>query len=248
MPHGDPVTIEVILAIHNGDLDALRRLVAERPEMATARMTGRNGVEGGWRTPLHAAVDWPGQFPNAPAAVACLLEGGADPNDHTGVERPESPLHWAASTDDGDVVVELVSGGADLETPGGSISNPLDNAIRHGCWHAARLLVKRGAQVDRLWHAALGMVARLDELMADTPDPEEISKAFRHACSGAQRRTAEYLPAHGADLIWVPDYAEEAPLDAASGSGTRRENVITWLRELGALSSASNTEPGRRSG
>jgi hypothetical protein len=74
-------------------------------------------------------------------------------------------------------------------------------------------------------------------------DPEEISKAFWHACSGAQRRTAEYLLARRADLNWVPDYADGTPLDAASGSGTRRENVITWLRELGARSSGPNSQP-----
>jgi ankyrin repeat protein len=239
LPHGDPVATELISAIHNGDLDALRRLVGERPELATARMIGRKGVEGGWRTPLHAAADWPGYFPNAPAAVAILLEMGADPNDDTGADHPETPLHWAASTDDVDVAVELVNGGSNLETPGGSIGTPLDNAIGYGCWHVAQLLVKRGAIVGRLWHAAaLGMVARLEELMADSPDPQEISKAFWHACSGAQRRTAEYLLARGADLNWVPDYADGTPLDAASSSGTRRENVITWLRALGADSSA----------
>ncbi|HZU73824.1 MAG TPA: ankyrin repeat domain-containing protein [Acidimicrobiales bacterium] len=241
LPHGDPVAAELILAIHSGDLDALRRLVGERPELATARMIGRKGVEGGWRTPLHAAADWPGYFPNAPAAVAILLASGADPNDDTGAANPETPLHWAASTDDVDVAVELVDGGADLERPGGSIGTPLDNAIGYGCWHVARLLVERGAKVDRLWHAAgLGMLARLEELMADNPGHEEISKAFWHACSAAERRAAEYLLAHGADLNWVPDYAEGTPLDVANGSGTRRANVITWLRELGARSSAPN--------
>ena len=30
------------------------------------------------------------------------------------------------------------------------------------------------------------------------------------------------------------------PLDAASGLGTRQENVISWLRELGARSSRSD--------
>jgi hypothetical protein len=241
LPHGDPVAVGLILAVHGGDLDALRRLVGERPELATVRMIGRKGVEGGWRTPLHAAADWPGYFPNAPAAVAILLEAGADPNDNTGGDRPETPLHWAASSDDVDVAVALVNGGAELETPGGSIGTPLDNAVGYGCWHVAQLLVKRGAKVDKLWHAAaLGMLARLQELTADTSDREEISKAFWHACSGAQRRAAEYLLAHGADLNWVPDYADGTPLDAAQGSGTRRENVITWLRELGADSSAPN--------
>jgi hypothetical protein len=94
------------------------------------------------------------------------------------------------------------------------------------------------------WHAAaLGMLARLEELIGDASDRQQISQAFWHACSGAQRRAAEYLLAAGADLNWVPDYAEGTPLDAASGSGTRRENVISWLRELGAPTSRPNKQP-----
>ena len=201
-------------------------------------MIGRKGPEGGWRTPLHAATDWPGYFPAAPTAVSLLLEAGADPNDDCGGDRPETPLHWAASSDDVDVAVVLIDGGADLETAGGSIGTPLDNAIGYGCWYIARLLVARGARADALWHAAaLGMLSRLEELIAEAPNEEEISKAFWHACSGAQRRAAEYLLSLGADLNWVPEYAEGTALDAASGKGTRRENVISWLAERGAHSS-----------
>src|SRR5207237_5464784 len=101
----------------------------------------------------------------APAAVALLLEAGADPNDDTGGDCPETPLHWAASSDDADVAVVLIDGGADLETPGGSIGTPLDNAIGYGCWHVARLLVQRGAPVG-LWHAAaLGMLTTVEEFL-----------------------------------------------------------------------------------
>ncbi len=235
LPHGDPVAVELTAAIHAGGLEAVRRLIADRPELARVRMIGRKGVEGGWRTPLHAATDWPGYFPAAPAMVAFLLEAGADPNDHTGGERPETPLHWAASTDDVDVAVVLIDGGADLETPGGSIGTPLDNAIGYSCWHVARLLVARGARVEKLWHAAaLGMTERLEELVSERGTPsDEISQAFWHACSGGQRRAAEYLLAQGADLNWVPDYAEGTPLDAANALDTRRSNVVEWLREQG---------------
>jgi len=227
------------LAIHSGDLDTLSRLVADRPELASVRMIGRKGLEGGWRTPLHVATDWPGYFPGAPAAARLLLDAGADPDDTTGGDRPETPLHWAASTDDVDVAVALVDGGADLEVPGGSIGTPLDNAIGYACWRVADLLASRGAAVNKLWHAAaLGILDRVEELAAQMPDgDDEISKAFRHACAAAQRRSAEYLLSKGADLNWIPDYAEGTALDAARGDGTRRENVISWLRELGARSS-----------
>ena len=236
LPHGDPVAVELISAIHGGDLDALRRRLAERPELATARMIGRKGIEGGWRTPLHAAADWPGYFPAAPAAVALLVDAGADPNDDTGGGRPETPLHWAASSDDVDVAAALIDGGAELETPGGSIGTQLDNAIGYACWHVARLLVARGAKVDKLWHAAaLGMLERMEQLLTERSEGAgEVSKAFWHACAGGQRRAAEFLLARGADLNWVPEYAEGTPLDAASSLGTRQENVLTWLREQGA--------------
>jgi uncharacterized protein len=182
LPHGDPVAVELISAIHGGDLDALRHLLGERPELASAHMIGRKGLEGGWPTHLHAAADWPGYFPAAPAAVALLLEVGADPNDDTGGGRPETPLHWAASSGDVDVAVALIEGDAELETPGGSIGTQLDNAIGYACWHVARLLVARGAKVDKLRHAAaLGMVERIEQLLVERPDAAgDVSRAFWH--------------------------------------------------------------------
>jgi hypothetical protein len=235
LPPGDPLAVELTEAIHGGELDALRRLIVGRPELARAHMIGRKGVEHGWRTPLHVAADWPGYFPAAPAAVALLLEAGADPNDDTGGDRPETPLHWAASTDDIDVAVALIDGGAHLETPGGSIGTPLDNAIGYRCWNVARLLVARGAKVEKLWHAAaLGMLERMEQLLEEPAG--EVSPAFWHACAGGQRRAAELLLARGADLNWIPEYAEGTPLDAADSLDTRQSNVVAWLRERGATS------------
>jgi uncharacterized protein len=239
LPHGDPVAIELTSTIHRGDLDSLRRLLGERPELAGVHMIGRKG---GWRTPLHAATDWPGYFPAAPATIAVLLEAGADPNDDTGGDRPETPLHWAASTDDVDAAVVLIDNGADLERPGGSIGTPLDNAIGYACWHVARLLVDRGAKVDRLWHAgALGMCKRIEQILEHRPEATgELSQAFWHACAGGQRRAAEYLLARGADLNWEPDYAEGTALDAADSLDTRQSNVVSWLKELGATSTKTS--------
>jgi hypothetical protein len=51
------VAVELTGVVHAGDLDALRRLIADRPELASVRMIGRKGPDGGWRTPLHAAAD-----------------------------------------------------------------------------------------------------------------------------------------------------------------------------------------------
>jgi ankyrin repeat protein len=224
-------------AIHAGDIATLQRLLADNPGLARTRFGGT--AKG--RTLLHVVADWPGYFPNGPQIVQILIEAEADPSARDPDQpRSETPLHWAASSDDVDVARALIDGGADLEAPDGSIGPPLDNAIGYACWHVARLLVQRGAKVNKLWHAAaLGMLDRLEELLGSPSgsEPEAVSQAFWHACAAGQRRAAELLLNRGADLNWVPDYAKGTPLDAASGRGTRQDNVIGWLRARGARSS-----------
>jgi ankyrin repeat protein len=131
--------------------------------------------------------------------------------------------------------------------PNGSIGTPLANAVGYACWNVARLLVARGATVDTLWAAAaLGLLERLEELLADASiaTPENISQAFWHACGGGQRRAAERLLGLGADLNGVPDYAEKTPLEVAGGGGTQDSNVVEWLKHLGARSTDSDPAGG----
>jgi ankyrin repeat protein len=135
-----------------------------------------------------------------------------------------------------------VDGGADIEAPGASIAGgtPLDDAVGYGCWQVARLLVERGARVDRLWHAAaLGMISRADELLAATSaTPQELTDAFWQACHGGDRRMAEHLLALGADLNGTPSWGDDTPLDVAESVDTGREALVTWLREQGATKSS----------
>jgi hypothetical protein len=244
IPGDDPRAVELRIAVHGGDVDLVRRLLSDGSDLAKARFAARGGTS----RALHFVTDWPGYFPNGPDIVHLLIDAGADPNALTtggGSETPgpgsETPLHYAASSDDVDVAAALIDRGADLETPDGSIGTPLDNAVGYACWHVARLLVMRGARVEKIWHAgALGMLDRLDNLLETEIDPEQISQGFWHACAAGQRRAAERLLSRGADLNWEPDYAEGTPLDAAGGLGTRQENVITWLHEKGARSSAQS--------
>ena len=223
------IVAAVVAAIRGGDLVALQRLIEARPDLVTARFNGR--------TALLVVTDWPGYYPNGPDTVRMLVAAGADPNVDTGGDAPESPLHWAASSDDLDVADALIDAGADLETPGGSIGTPLDNAIGYGCWHVARRLVERGARVDKLWQAAaLGLMSRVQEFVAATPAPgrQEINEAFWQACHGGQRRTAEYLLGCGADINTTVPYADGTALDAVTGPDTRRDTLANWLREQGA--------------
>jgi ankyrin repeat protein len=235
----DTIATTLVGAIRTGNLELLQQLLLENPGLAAARIRDNKGAS---RTPLHIVTDWPGYFPNGAAVVTALLSAGADPNAPIlGSWHSETPLHWAASSDDVDVADALIAGGADVEMRGASIAGgtPLDNAVGYGCWRVAHLLVQRGARVDKLWHAAaLGMMSRIEEYFAGPTPPEgsEVNNAFWQACHGGQRRAAEYLLARGADLNWTPDYATKTPLEIAAAFDTGREALISWLRDKGAKS------------
>ena len=236
----DPLAQALVQSIHGGEVEELKGLLREHPGLAAARIVDDKGGSG---TPLHAVTDWPGFFPRGPEVVTVLIDAGADPNAAVeGSWHAETPLHWAASSDDVEVARALINGDADLEAPGASIGGgtPLDDAVGYGCWRVARLLVERGAQVDRLWHAAaLGMTSRVEELLAAVPPTQQkLTDAFWQACHGGHRRMAERLLALGADLNGTPSWGEDTPLDVAESVDTGREALVSWLKERGAKNSS----------
>ena len=232
----EPLARALVQAIHAGELETVKGLLREHPGLAAARIVDDKGGSG---TPLHAVTDWPAFFPHGPEMVALLIDAGADPNAHVqGSWHAETPLHWAASSDDVEVARALIDRGADVEAPGASIAGggPLDNAVGYGCWQVARLLVQRGARVEQLWQAAaLGMTTRVKELLAaEPPTQQQLTDAFWQACHGGQRRMAEHLLALGAQLNGTPSWGDDTPLDVADSQDTGRQALVSWLRERGA--------------
>jgi uncharacterized protein len=229
---GQPFTAVVVAAIQNGDIVALKQALRQDPDLVRTAVDGQ-------RTLLHIATDWPGHFPNNVASVAELIAAGADVNAAFVGGHSETPLHWAASTDDVAVLDTLLDRGADIEARGGVIGGgtPLADAVAFGQWQAARRLVEWGAQTTLWQAAALGLLPRVTAYFADVarPAPQDITNAFWCACHGGQRQTAEFLLGCGADLNWV-GYDGLTPLDAAIRSGA--EELVHWLRQQGAASAS----------
>ena len=202
-------------AIRSGDVAALNVFLSRNPGAVRARIDDQ-------RTLLHVATDWPGHFPNVRQTIATLTHRGADLNAPFHGQHSETPLHWAASSDDLEALDALLDLGADMESPGSVIGGgaPLSDAVAFGCWRAARRLIERGAH-STIWQS-------------DTkPSRQDVTNAFWNACHGGQLESARYLLAQGAELNWV-GHNQLTPLDAAVRNGNGE--VIAWLRAEGAVS------------
>jgi uncharacterized protein len=238
LPADDPLAGAATQAVQSGDLETLRQLLAEHPDLATAYIGDH--PDGMSRTLLHAATDWPGHFPNSVASVQVLLEAGADVNARFTGPHTETPLHWTASSDDVEVLDALLDAGADIEATGAVIAGgtPLTDAVAFGQWKAARRLVERGAHTPLREAAALGLLDRVETYCASVapPTPEDLTQALWYACHGGQQPVAEYLLDRGADLNWISSWDDLTPLDAASRSESAE--LVEWLRSQGAKTTA----------
>jgi ankyrin repeat protein len=235
----DPVAAAVVAAIHSGDLQTVRRLLREHPGLATARL-GDDDRDGMSRTLLHVATDWPGHFPGGAETIAVLVEAGADVNARFRGPHAETPLHWAASSNDVAALDALLDAGADIEADGGVIGGgtPLADARAFGQWQAAHRLVERGARTTLADAATLGLMDRVRSSFTGgaVPSADEVSRAFWGACHGGQQRAAEYLLDRGADLNWIPPWERLTPHDAAERRGAGE--LVEWLRRRGAKSAS----------
>ena len=233
LPSDQPLAAAAVHAIHCGDVELLKQLLNQNAELLRAKIDGQ-------RTLLHVATDWPGHFPNNAATVAALADWGADVNAAFTGRHSETPLHWAASSNDVAVVDALLDHGADIEAVGGIIGNgtSLADAVAFGQWQAARRLVERGARTTLWQAAALGLIDRVREYFTRDPVPtkDEVTNAFWCACHGGQQATAEYLLERGAGLNWV-GYDNLSPLGAAKRSGAKE--LVEWLHQRGATSAGN---------
>ena len=164
-------------------------------------------------------------------AFSARIRGWRRPDDsHT-----ETPLHWAASSDDVAVLDVLLDAGANIDAPGAVLGGggPLADACGFGNWACATRLVERGARTRLKDEAALGMLDRVEAAFLDpvrAPTAEEITQALWSACHGGAYACAEYLLQRGADLNWI-GWDGMTPLDVAERDAPTV--LVDWLRTNG---------------
>jgi uncharacterized protein len=224
-----PLARKVTELIKSGEAAALEQLLGEHPTLASARLG--DPEHGRSRTLLHVVTDWPGHVPQAGAKVAALVAAGADVNARFTGPHGETPLHWAASSDDIDALDALLDGGADIEADGAVIADgtPIADAVAFGQWNAARRLLERGARTNLWQAAALGLVDRVQGALAQTPPAQgDLDNALWCAAHGSQRETAELLLNRGADPAWV---GHDNLTAAQAAERSEAHELAAWLRE-----------------
>jgi uncharacterized protein len=228
----EPLAVEVTAAVQRGDAGRLRALLARHPGLATTRIV-KEGEQAGERTLLHLFADWPGHRRNPQEIVSVLVGAGADVGARP--DDSETPLHWAASNDDVELVDALLDAGADVNAPGSIIGGlgPVADAAVFGGYRAGRRLVERGAPTNLYQASALGLTDRVRELLTADPGPdaELVTTSFWAACCAGQQAIAALLLEAGADINWV-GWDHKTPLDAATSVGA--DALADWLRERGA--------------
>lgn len=156
-------------------------------------------------TLLHIATDWPGHWPRVGETIAALVAGGADPNArYHGREHDETPLHWAASSDDVEAVDALVAAGADIDARGGVLTGgtPLEDARTSGAfWYAchggrlptARYLLEAGADLDWMppWERLTPLDAAERSTAGAPADAQDLISWLRSQRAGHAARSAE---------------------------------------------------------
>ena len=223
-----PLARRVTEVIRSGEAAALEQLLREHPGLARARIG--DPEHGQSRTLLHVVTDWPGNAPDAAAKIRALAAAGADVNARFTGPHSETPLHWAASSDDIEALDALIDAGADIEAGGAVIGGgtPIADAVAFGQWKAARRLLERGARTNLWQAAALGLAGRVRDALAQSePLHGDLDNALWCAAHGGQRDTAELLLEHGADPTWV-GHDELTPAAAAERTGANE--LAAWLR------------------
>lgn len=221
----DPLVQSLRELVRLGDTRGLDDLLSAHPSLALDRY-GDAHASG---TALHLATDWPGHFPNIRAAITTLVAAGAPVNGHYAGPHTETPLHWAASSDDVEALDALLDAGADIEADGAvhTGGSPLSDAVVFAQWRAARRLVDRGASMTLWQAAALDEEAELARLLSTADaSSSDVTNACWHACRAGALSTARILAARGADLDWV---GHDGLTPRAAGLASGSDELAAWL-------------------
>jgi len=248
-----------VRAVKTGDVERLRRLLGERPELANA--CSQHG-----RTLLHHLCDWPGHWPREAETARALFAAGADVNARSGdPEAGETALQWAASSDDAAMAELLLDAGAPVDGLNDD-RRPLAQALWYGCEQVAATLVRRGAALDLELAAGLGRTDLLPAcfdagggllpsagrhhppingaVVAAEPADERLEQALVYAVIGGRVEAAAYLLERGANVNAQPSGFDGRATALHYAAGGKVPGMVELLVGRGADLAATDSRFG----
>jgi hypothetical protein len=235
------------------DVDALRRLLADQPELAR-RPLGRFGDHRRGVEPLALmamlrfearAAGLATELPGTEAMAQALIEAGAPIEGEPGAR--ETPLITAASYGDAKVAAVLIAAGADLEAraaagsggvPGGTA---LEHAVVFGMTDVLDALVAAGARVESLEMAAA--VGEVSDWPLDEADEQTRLRALVFAADHQRLDIVRALVWAGTDVNTADAQWHRLPLHTAAQHG--RPASVRLLLELAADPNLHDPDHGR---
>lgn len=236
---------EAVAAIKSGEVQQLRALLDADRGLVSATLPGNE------RSLLHHATDWPGHWPDVGTTIQLLVSFGADPNIGFASDTPkvaETPLHWAASSNDVIAARALLAVGADVDALGGIFGGctPFEEAIIFENYDVARILLEHGATNYLPGAAALGqadevpgyftMDGVVDVASHALPHWEPLppaqivlDRAFQFACRSGHIDIAKSLLARGAEPTAMTPANTSARDEAQNNS---HGSVVEWLDQV----------------
>jgi hypothetical protein len=214
--------------LNSRDLSRLTRLLAQHPELATARMERwcdqKSADLVGYMAMLrfnHERLGLPRELPGTGAMVKALIEAGAPVDGHPGDK--ETPLITAASSGDVEVARGLIDAGADIEAISAPDSGgvPNSSALQHaavfGMTDVVDVLVAAGAKIHDLeMAAAAGDMTGwpLDRFTLQSRLRALVFAADHQRLEAMDRLVAAGTPVNEPDAEWG-----RLPLHTAAGNG-----------------------------
>jgi uncharacterized protein len=224
------------------DVDALRRLLADKPELAGRRLERfgdhRRGVEplalmAMLRFEAHGAGITP-DLSGTGAMAQALIDAGASIEGGPGAR--ETPLITAASYGDAQVAAVLIAAGADLEARAADTSGgvPGGTALVHaavfGMTDVLDALVAAGARVESLEMAAAA--GDVSGWALNGADEQTRLRALVFAADHQRLDVVRALVTAGTDVNTADAQWHRLPLHIAANHG--RPASVRLLLELGA--------------
>lgn len=183
---------DMVRAIHDGDVDQVRRLLAKGHSTRSPAIIGRY-------PPLHLAL-----AADQPEIVRVLIGAGADVDQPA--DRDQRPLHIAVVNGRKPALLALlIDAGADLEAPEAKGHRPLHAAAEVGQVAALECLLDRGAELEARTHAgytplhiaaALGHLAFVKAAVArgaDLSATSDLGTPLETARAEGQTKVAKWL-------------------------------------------------------